>query len=151
MKLIDSIKTIRQFRLFKKEISEEMENADSTFNKLNLRRNNLGDVIYVQLNYDDEKFMASGYNVQEMVNKDIDKMNHYFDKEIRWGEFLELKVAQFYSEDGFPTYSYAVEYHFTEFMNSVFYLLKAFLIAVASCASIWGIIKGFLIIYNSTV
>ena len=151
MKLIDSIKTIRQFRLFKKEISEEMENADSTFNKLHLQRNNLGDIIYVQLNYDDEKFMASGYNVQEMVNKDIDRMNYYFDKEIRWGEFLELKVAQFYSEDGFPTYSYAVEYHFTEFMNSVFYLLKTFLITVVSCASIWGIIKGFLIIYNSTV
>lgn len=151
MKLIDSIKTIRQFRLFKKEISEEMENADSTFNKLHLQRNDLGDIIYVQLNYDDEKFMASGYNVQEMVNKDIDRMNYYFDKEIRWGEFLELKVAQFYSEDGFPTYSYAVEYHFTEFMNSVFYLLKTFLITVASCASIWGIIKGFLIIYNSTV
>lgn len=151
MKLIDSIKTIRQFRLFKKEISEEMENADSTFNKLHLQRNDLGDIIYVQLNYDDEKFMASGYNVQEMVNKDIDRMNYYFDKEIRWGEFLELKVAQFYSEDGFPTYSYAVEYHFTEFMNSVFYLLKTFLIIVASCASIWGIIKGFLIIYNSTV
>ena len=151
MKFLNAIRAIRQFHLFKKEITEEMENKNSTFNKLNLQRNNLGNVIYVQLNYDDEKFMSSGYNVQEMVGKDLDKINKYLDEEVRWGEYLDMKISQFYDEDGYPTYSYAVEYKFTDYLDGIKYILKVLGIAAAVCACIVGIIVGFHIIYASAV
>ena len=151
MKFLNAIRAIRQFHLFKKEITEEMENKNSTFNKLNLQRNDLGNVIYVQLNYDDEKFMSSGYNVQEMVGRDLYKINKYLDEEVRWGEYLDMKISQFYDEDGYPTYSYAVEYKFTDYLDGIKSVLKVFGIAAAVCAFIVGIIVGFYIIYSSAV
>lgn len=151
MKILQAIRAIRQFHLFKKEIGEEMTNKDSTFNKLNLQRNSIGNVIYVQLNYDDEKFMSAGYNVQEMVGKDLDKINAYLDNEIRWGEYLDMRIAQFYNEDGTPTYSYAVEYKFTDYLDGIKYLLQVLGIAIAVCAFIAGIIVGFHVIYTSAV
>jgi hypothetical protein len=151
MRLLNAIKSIWQFHVFKKEIKEEIQNPDSTFNKLNLHVNKLGNVIYVQLNYDDEKFMSSGYNVQNMVGKDLDKINSYLDNDIRWGEFLEQKISQFYDEDGFPTYSYAIEYKFVDYLDAIKYILKVLGICICVSAFIIGIIEGFIIIYQSTI
>ena len=79
------------------------------------------------------------------------KCNKYLDEEVRWGEYLDMKISQFYDEDGYPTYSYAVEYKFTDYLDGIKYVLKVFGIAAAVCAFIVGIIVGFYIIYSSAV
>lgn len=122
MKLRDKIKLLTAFKEFKKEIKEEMMDPDSKFNKFGLQTNNFGDVIYVQLDFDDAAFMSSDYNSQKMVMHKLKPIDDYLRVDMGWDEPLDLNISQFYDGDDFPTYSYAVKYQFagvTDIINEI--------------------------------
>jgi len=109
LKLKEAIEIIKGFKEFKKDIAEEMADPESGFNKYGLQLNKFGDVIFTQLDFDDAAFMSSDYNNQKMVMTKLAPIRKYL-HELGWDDSLNMSISQFYDNDNFPTYSFAVEF-----------------------------------------
>jgi hypothetical protein len=67
-------------------------------------------VLYIQCDFVDSDFMGADYNNERMVMNYLKPIIMYLNDDIRWGEYLDIQISQFYDEDELPTYSYAVEF-----------------------------------------
>ena len=104
---------IKNFFKFKKEVKREFYTRDSKFNKFKLKRNWLGNIIYVQLDFSDEDLMNANYDSETMVMRRLQPIIEYLSRELDWGDYLTPQISNFIDEDENPSLSYGVLFIFT--------------------------------------
>lgn len=134
MGIIDSIKTLKEFFAFRKEVKDEMKDPETEFNKFGLSINKFGDVIYKQYDFDDSDFMSADYNDEKMLMTRVTKVLKYFD-DMGWDNLI-MTIQQFYNVD-FPTKSFCVTFKFdgaNDAVNGILnWVLKMLSIIFAVC------------------
>lgn len=125
--IVQSIQDIRNFFRFKKDIKREIKRRDSKFNKFKLKKNWLGNVIYVQIDCDDEDLMNANYDAENMLKIKLSPIVTYLSSELNWGDYLTPQISNFVDEDGNLTLSYGILFVFTgyrlTFTRALVYLL----------------------------
>lgn len=138
--IVQWFKDLSNFFKFKRQIKKEIKRRDSTFNKLKLKQNWLGNIVYVQIDCTDEDLMNANYNAETMLDIKLKPIVSYLSGELGWGDYLVPQVSNFVDEDENVSLSYGVLFIFTgyklTFTNFITYTLGmlAFL-----GASIWAL------------
>ena len=140
--IVQWFKDLSNFFKFKRQIKKEIKRRDSTFNKLKLKQNWLGNIIYVQIDCTDEDLMNANYNAEAMLDIKLKPIVSYLSGELGWGDYLVPQVSNFVDEDENITLSYGILFIFTgyklTFTNFITYTLGmlAFL-----GVGIWALLK----------
>ena len=140
--IVQWFKDLSNFFKFRRQIKKEIKRRDSTFNKLKLKQNWLGNIIYVQINCTDEDLMNANYNAEAMLDIKLKPIVSYLSGELGWGDYLVPQVSNFVDEDENITLSYGILFIFTgyklTFTNFITYTLGmlAFL-----GVGIWALLK----------
>lgn len=140
--IVQWFKDLSNFFKFKRQIKKEIKRRDSTFNKLKLKQNWLGNIVYVQIDCTDEDLMNANYNAETMLDIKLKPIVSYLSGELGWGDYLVPQVSNFVDEDENVSLSYGVLFIFTgyklTFTNFITYTLgmTAFL-----AAGIWALFK----------
>ena len=140
--IVQWFKDLSNFFKFKRQIKKEIKRRDSTFNKLRLKQNWLGNIIYVQIDCTDEDLMNANYNAEAMLDIKLKPIVSYLSGELGWGDYLVPQVSNFVDEDENITLSYGILFIFTgyklTFTNFITYTLGmlAFL-----GVGIWALLK----------
>ena len=140
--IVQWFKDLSNFFKFRRQIKKEIKRRDSTFNKLRLKQNWLGNRIYVQIDCTDEDLMNANYNAEAMLDIKLKPIVSYLSGELGWGDYLVPQVSNFVDEDENITLSYGILFIFTgyklTFTNFITYTLGmlAFL-----GVGIWALLK----------
>ena len=140
--IVQWFKDLSNFFKFRRQIKKEIKRRDSTFNKLRLKQNWLGNIIYVQIDCTDEDLMNTNYNAEAMLDIKLKPIVSYLSGELGWGDYLVPQVSNFVDEDENITLSYGILFIFTgyklTFTNFITYTLGmlAFL-----GVGIWALLK----------
>ena len=140
--IVQWFKDLSNFFKFKRQIKKEIKRRDSTFNKLKLKQNWLGNIIYVQIDCTDEDLMNANYNAEAMLDIKLKPIVSYLSGELGWGDYLVPQISNFVDEDENITLSYGILFIFTgyklTFTNFITYTLGmlAFL-----GVGIWALLK----------
>ena len=140
--IVQWFKDLSNFFKFKRKIKKEIKRRDSTFNKLKLKQNWLGNIVYVQIDCTDEDLMNANYNAEAMLDIKLKPIVSYLSGELGWGDYLVPQVSNFVDEDENITLSYGILFIFTgyklTFTNFITYTLGmlAFL-----GVGIWALLK----------
>ena len=140
--IVQWVKDLSNFFKFRRQIKKEIKRRDSTFNKLRLKQNWLGNIIYVQIDCTDEDLMNANYNAEAMLDIKLKPIVSYLSGELGWGDYLVPQVSNFVDEDENITLSYGILFIFTgyklTFTNFITYTLGmlAFL-----GVGIWALLK----------
>ena len=140
--IVQWFKDLSNFFKFKRQIKKEIKRRDSTFNKLRLKQNWLGNIIYVQIDCTDEDLMNANYNAEAMLDIKLKPIVSYLSGELGWGDYLVPQISNFVDEDENITLSYGILFIFTgyklTFTNFITYTLGmlAFL-----GVGIWALLK----------
>lgn len=140
--IVQWFKDLSNFFKFRRQIKKETKRRDSTFNKLKLKQNWLGNIIYVQIDCTDEDLMNANYNAEAMLDIKLKPIVSYLSGELGWGDYLVPQVSNFVDEDENITLSYGILFIFTgyklTFTNFITYTLGmlAFL-----GVGIWALLK----------
>lgn len=142
LKIVQSFMDLKNFFKFKKDISREENLRDSKFNKFGLKKNWLGNIVYVQLNFSDADLMGVDYNENAMIQTKLNPIVSYLSSELGWGDYLTPQISNFVDEEGNPTLSYGVLFVFTGYSLT---MTKFFLWTISSLAAlgvgIWALFK----------
>ena len=111
-RLIQDISDFINFIKFKRQIKKERKNPNSTFNKLKLKRNWLGNILYAQIDCDDTELMNFDYNIDRMVQKRLKPYSDYLGAELGWSDYITLDVRNFVDDENVPSLSYGVLFLF---------------------------------------
>lgn len=111
--IVQWFKDLSNFFKFRRQIKKEIKRRDSTFNKLKLKQNWLGNIIYVQINCTDEDLMNANYNAEAMLDIKLKPIVSYLSGELGWGDYLVPQISNFVDEDENITLSYGVLFIFT--------------------------------------
>ena len=140
--IVQWFKDLSNFFKFKRQIKKEIKRRDSTFNKLKLKQNWLGNIVYVQIDCTDEDLMNANYNAEAMLDIKLKPIVSYLSGELGWGDYLVPQISNFVDEDENITLSYGILFIFTgyklTFTNFITYTLGmlAFL-----GVGIWALLK----------
>ena len=140
--IVQWFKDLSNFFKFRRQIKKEIKRRDSTFNKLRLKQNWLGNIIYVQIDCTDEDLMNANYNAEAMLDIKLKPIVSYLSGELGWGDYLVPQISNFVDEDENITLSYGVLFIFAgyklTFTNFITYTLGmlAFL-----GVGIWALLK----------
>ena len=140
--IVQWFKDLSNFFKFRRQIKKEIKRRDSTFNKLRLKQNWLGNIIYVQIDCTDEDLMNANHNAEAMLDIKLKPIVSYLSGELGWGDYLVPQVSNFVDEDENITLSYGILFIFTgyklTFTNFITYTLGmlAFL-----GVGIWALLK----------
>ena len=140
--IVQWVKDLSNFFKFRRQIKKEIKRRDSTFNKLRLKQNWLGNIIYVQIDCTDEDLMNANYNAEAMLDIKLKPIVSYLSGELGWGDYLVPQISNFVDEDENITLSYGILFIFTgyklTFTNFITYTLGmlAFL-----GVGIWALLK----------
>ena len=140
--IVQWFKDLSNFFKFRRQIKKEIKRRDSTFNKLRLKQNWLGNIIYVQIDCTDEDLMNANYNAEAMLDIKLKPIVSYLSGELGWGDYLVPQISNFVDEDENISLSYGVLFIFTgyklTFTNFITYTLGmlAFL-----GVGIWALLK----------
>ena len=110
--IVQWFKDLSNFFKFKRQIKKEIKRRDSTFNKLKLKQNWLGNIIYVQIDCTDEDLMNANYNAEAMLDIKLKPIVSYLSGELGWGDYLVPQISNFVDEDENITLSYGVLFIF---------------------------------------
>lgn len=121
-------KDIINFFIFKKNVSEDIKNPNSKFNKLNLKRNWLGNIIYTQVSLDDNLDLMPPDDKMIVLMDKLKPVHEYFSNDLMVSEYITPNFNNFVDDEGHPTLSYGILYIFTPYKFSVIWLLKWLLI-----------------------
>ena len=110
--IVQWFKDLSNFFKFRRQIKKEIKRRDSTFNKLRLKQNWLGNIIYVQINCTDEDLMNANYNAEAMLDIKLKPIVSYLSGELGWGDYLVPQISNFVDEDENITLSYGVLFIF---------------------------------------
>lgn len=140
--IVQWFKDLSNFFKFRKEIRREFKRRDSTFNKLKLKHNWLGNIVYVQIDCSDEDLMNANYNAETMLDIKLKPIVSYLSSELGWGDYLVPQVSNFVDEDDNLTLSYGVLFIFSGYKltmtNFITYSLA--MLSVLG-AGIWALFK----------
>lgn len=140
--IVQWFKDLSNFFKFKKQINKEFKRRDSLFNKLNLRKNWLGNIIYVQINCSEEDLMNANYNTETMLSIKLKPIVSYLSSELGWGDYLIPQVSNFVDEDGNLSLSYGVLFVFTGYKLTLSnFIITALVSTIILGASIFAIFK----------
>lgn len=138
--IVQWFKDVSNFFKFRRQIKKEFKRRDSTFNKLKLKRNWLGNIVYVQIDCTDEDLMNANYNAETMLDIKLKPIVNYLSGELGWGDYLVPQVSNFVDEDDNVSLSYGVLFIFTgyklTFTNFITYNL---IFASILAAGIWAL------------
>ena len=140
--IVQWFKDLSNFFKFRRQIKKEIKRRDSTFNKLRLKQNWLGNIIYVQIDCTDEDLMNANYNAEAMLDIKLKPIVSYLSGELGWGDYLVPQISNFVDEAENISLSYGVLFIFTgyklTFTNFITYTLGmlAFL-----GVGIWALLK----------
>lgn len=125
--IVQWFKDLSNFFKFKKQIKREFKRRDSKFNKFKLKRNWLGNIVYVQIDCTDEDLMNANYDTETMLGLKLRPIVSYLSEELGWGDYLVPQVSNFVDEDENLSLSYGVLFIFTgyklTFTNFIIYTL----------------------------
>ena len=110
--IVQWVKDLSNFFKFRRQIKKEIKRRDSTFNKLRLKQNWLGNIIYVQIDCTDEDLMNANYNAETMLDIKLKPIVSYLSGELGWGDYLVPQISNFVDEDENITLSYGVLFIF---------------------------------------
>ena len=112
-KIVQSFFDIKNFFRFRKDIKRELAEPKSGMNNLGIKRNWLGNILYMQINCTDADLMNAGYDFDRMVMIKLKPAVEYLGKDLGWSEYLVPQVNNFVDEEGNPTLSYGVLFIYT--------------------------------------
>lgn len=108
--IVIEIKDVVNF--FKFRSSMKKHSNDIKFRELGLSRNWLGNIVYTQLNFNDNDLAINGYSPIDMVMNKIKPHIDYL-TDLGWGEYLIPEINNFIDDDGNQTLSYLVIFLYT--------------------------------------
>lgn len=111
--IVQSFKDFSNFFKFRRMMREEFKIRDSKFNKYNLKYNWLGNIVYVQINCNEQDFMNAYYDAEKMLEMKLAPIVSYLSTELNWGDYLIPQISNFVDDDNNPTLSYGVLFIFT--------------------------------------
>lgn len=133
---------IKNFFKFKKDVKREFYLRDSKFNKFKLKRNWLGNIIYVQLDFSDEDLMNANYDSETMVMRRLQPIIEYLSRELDWGDYLRPQISNFIDEDENPSLSYGVLFIFTPVRLTLNKFMMNLLVTGGLLGGLaWGLMK----------
>ena len=112
-KIGQSLLDIKNFFLFRKMIKRELVEPKSGMNSLGIKRNWLGNILYMQLNCTDADFMNAGYDYDRMILIKLKPVVQYLGHDLGWSEYLVPQVSNFIDDEGNPTLSYGILFVYT--------------------------------------
>ena len=137
---VQCMKDLSNFRKFKKDIKREFQRRDSLFNKYKLKKNWLGNVIYVQLDFSDEDLMNANYDSETMLKIKLSPIVTYLSSELGWGDYLTPQISNFVDEDGNPSLSFAIMFVFDGYRLTFRKLLINILVSLGILSGgIWAL------------
>lgn len=139
-KFIQAFIDFKNFFKFKKDISRELREPKSGMNTLGIKRNWIGNILYIQINCTENDLMNADYNFDRMVMTKLKPIVQYLGKDLGWSDYLVPQVNNFVDEDNNPSLSYGVLFVFTGYSLTLTKLLYAMLfLTCAVSAGIWSI------------
>ena len=140
MGLIQGIRDFKNFLQFRKDISEENKRARSKMTLYNIKRNWLGNILYVQINCTDADLMNNDYDYDRMLLMKMRPIVDYLSRELGWGEYLVPQVNNFVDDEGNPSLSYGILFIFTGYsLTMTNFLFTSLFIIGAICAGVWSL------------
>lgn len=141
MGLIQSYRDFKNFIRFRKDVKSEMKRANSKMTRFNIKKNRLGNILYVQINCTDADLMNNDYDYERMLMMRMKPIVTYLSQELGWGEYLVPQINNFVEEDGTPSLSYGVLFIFTGYSLTMtkFLLYSIFNIALIA-TGIWALV-----------
>jgi len=133
MGMIQSFRDFKNFLQFRKDVDSEMKRANSKMTKYNIKKNALGNILYVQINCTDADLMNNDYDYDRMLLMRLKPIVDYLSRELGWGEYLVPQISNFVDDEGNQTLSYGVLFIFTGYSLT---MTKALLYAVFNIALI---------------
>lgn len=112
-KFIQCFYDLINFFKFRKMIKNEMKRADSKMTQLNIKRNWLGNILYVQLNCTDTDFMNAEYVYDRMLMIKLKPYIEYLSKELGWTDYLVPQISNFVDDEGNMSLSFGILFIFT--------------------------------------
>ena len=138
--IVQWVKDLSNFFKFRRQIKKEIKRRDSTFNKLRLKQNWLGNIIYVQIDCTDEDLMNANYNAEAMLDIKLKPIVSYLSGELGWGDYLVPQISNFVDEDENLTLSYGVLFIFTGYkLTMTNFITTTLLFAGVLGAGIWAL------------
>lgn len=130
-KFIQKFRDLKYFFEFRRQMKKFAKDPYSEFNKLGLKVNRFGNIVYTQLNCSDNDFMNAGYNHAKMIEMKSRKIIDYFN-ELDWGDYVTLQVQNFEdAETHEPSLSYGLLFIYNGYaltMTNAFWTLLIFLL-----------------------
>lgn len=133
---------LKNFFAFRKQIKHEMEQAKSGMTKFGIKRNGLGNILYVQLDCTDSDLRDANFQDDVMVINKLTPIVKYLSQDLGWGEYLVPQINNFVDEEGNQTLSYGVLFIFSGYSLSMTNFLWFVLINLGLIgAGVWAILK----------
>lgn len=129
-KIVQAFIDFKNFFKFKKEISRELSEPKSGMNTLGIKRNWLGNILYVQINCTETDLMNAGYDFDRMVMIKLKPIVKYLGQDLGWSDYLVPQVNNFVDENDNPSLSYGVLFIFTGYSLTLTKLLYTVLITL---------------------
>lgn len=106
--LVQAFKDLTNFFKFRKQMRKEFKIRDSKFNKYKLKYNWLGNIVYVQIDCDNDDLMGANYDAERMLYTKLRPIVEYLSSELGWGDYLTPQISNFVDENENPTLSYGI-------------------------------------------
>lgn len=136
---------IKAYFLFKRDIRREKNNPDSLFNKLNLKRNWLGNVLYVQIDGTDADFISADYSYDRLLENKLKPVVQYLSKDLGWGDYLVPQISHFVDDEGNKSLSFGALFIFSGYSSmtftKAFFAILGVLVALTGSVVAWQLLK----------
>ena len=142
-KIVQAFMDFKNFFKFNKAISRELSEPKSGMNTLGIKRNWLGNILYVQINCTDSDLRNADYNFDRMVMTKLRPVVQYLGKDLGWSDYLVPQVNNFVDEDNNPSLSYGVLFIFYPIYGSRIKVLfdVLFSMCVVSTGLVYSVLK----------
>ena len=142
-KFIQCFYDLKNFFKFRKVVKDEMSRANSKMTQLNIKRNWLGNILYVQLNCTDTDFMNAEYNYDRMLLIKLKPYVEYLSQELGWSDYLTPQISNFVDDEGNTSLSYGVLFIFTGYSLTLTKLLVGSIVGLCGIAAGIGALIHF--------
>ena len=100
------------FKRFKKDVKRELKDPNSLMNRLGIKQNWLGNILYTQLNCTESDFLSADYSYDRMLENKLKPIVNYLSGTLGWGDYLVPQISQFVDESGEKALSFGVMFIF---------------------------------------
>jgi hypothetical protein len=135
--MIEAIEDYISFRRFKKDIKHELNDPNSPIHKFKIKKNWLGNILYMQLDCTESDFLSADYSYDRMLENKIMPVVSYLGTELGWGDYLVPQISQFVDEDGEASLSFGVMFIFQGYSLT---MTKALFTGLFSLVALSGIV-----------